>query len=93
MTGEPSPLVAAFRREALAILDRREPKTQRVPVRDGHILIQPLSRGVRLDVMGRDDAGKAIRLATTHYPNLSQARSMARKLGARMGVQVREAKR
>lgn len=89
---ERSPLVAAFRRDALAILERRSPKTQKVPVRDGHILIQPLSRGVRLDVMGRDGTGKVIRLATTHYSDLTEARSMARTLGARMGVQVREAK-
>jgi len=89
---ERSPLVAAFRRDALAILERRNQPSARVPVRHGHILIQPLSRGVRIDVMGKDDAGKAIRLATTHYPNIGQARSMARKLGATMGLRVREAK-
>jgi hypothetical protein len=89
---ELSPLVAAFRRDALAILERRNSPSGRVPVRDGHILIQPLSRGVRIDVMGRDDGGKSVRLATTHYSNISQARSMARKLGNTMGLQVREAK-
>lgn len=91
MTERPlHPIAAAFRSEALAILERRGLKTERLPIRKGHILIQPLSRGYRLDVVGQDDNGKPLRLATSHFHRLDSARITARSLGATMGVIVRD---
>lgn len=87
---ERSPLVAVFRRDALAILERRNSPSAKIPIRHGKIVIQPLAKGFRLDVMGKGPNGKPVRLATTHYQRLQDARSTARKLGATMGVQVRD---
>jgi len=87
---EPSPIVASFRREALEILERRNLASAKVPVRYGRIVIQPLSRGYRLDVVGKDEAGKPIRLATAHFSDVDKAKQIARKLGVTMQLRVRD---
>lgn len=83
---EPSPLVAAFQREALEILDRRTQGSEKVPARYGRVVLQPLARGYRLDIIGCDLAGKPQRLATTHYTELSRARTVGRMLGRTMRI-------
>lgn len=88
---EPSPLVASFRREALEILERRnKPGSEKVAARYGRIVLQPLSRGYRLDVMSRTPDGKPQRLATTHFHDLHHARTIARKLATTMQLRVRD---
>lgn len=86
-----SPLVASFRREALAILERRtKPGSEKVPARYGRIVLQPLRHGYRLDVMSRTPDGKPQRLATAHFHDLHHARSIAGKLAATMQLRVRD---
>lgn len=86
-----SPIAASFRREALEILERRtKPGSETVPARYGRIVLQPLARGYRLDVMTRAPDGKPQRLATAHCHDLHHARSIARKLAATMQLRVRD---
>lgn len=86
-----SPIAASFRREALEILERRNrPGSAKIPVRYGRIVLQPLAKGYRLDVLSRTPDGKPQRLATAHFGNVRQAREVARKLGMTMQVIVRD---
>lgn len=85
-----SPIAASFRREALEILERRKPGSEKVPARYGRIVLQPLRHGYRLDVMSRTPDGKPQRLATAHFHDVHHARSIAGKLAATMQLRVRD---
>jgi hypothetical protein len=81
-----SPLALSFRREALDILAGRNTASIKVPARNGRVVLQPLAKGYRIDVVGLDQAGKPQRLATAHYSELRRARTIGRMLGQTMRV-------
>lgn len=82
----PSPIAAAFRREALEILARRNRPSLKASARNGKIVLEKLAHGFRLDVLGRDLDGKPVRLATSHFDDLDRARSIAAQMGRAMCV-------
>lgn len=81
-----SPLAASFRSEALDILAGRNTASIKVPARNGRVVLQPLAKGYRVDVVGLDQAGKPQRLATAHYTTLERARAVGRMLGRNMRI-------
>ncbi|MBB3862220.1 hypothetical protein GGQ88_003518 [Novosphingobium hassiacum] len=83
---ERSPLVASFRREALEILARRNQPGVKVPVRNGRVVLERLAHGYRLDVLGLDQYGKPLRLATSHFDHLDHARAIGARMGRTMCV-------
>lgn len=85
-----SRLAESFRRDALEILARRDRPIARGHVKNGRVVLQPLARGFRLDVIGTDENGKEQRLATTHYEHLPWAQHIARSIAENLCVQLED---
>ncbi len=92
MVKPPRDIQAEFRAEALQILARRHlPNAERFTEREldilkprtspaiigGRVELHSLANGVRLDIIGRDDKGRLVRMETRHYSDIRRARELA----------------
>lgn len=88
----PRNFAAELRAEALQILAHRHEPGRNVLSKEARDLLKPrtspaieggrvelhsLANGVRLDILGRDNSGRPVRLETRHYRDIAHAREVA----------------